>query len=77
MSGFQHLSRAVHMPVSASGSSVRNSFGVVIAMAMDEPTASAIADLINLGMKPAIEIEAAHEAREARLSSMFGKEARR
>ena len=77
MSGFQHLSRTVHMPVSACGNAVRNNFGVVIAMAMDEATASAIADLINLGMMPAIEIEAAYELRVSKLSRMRAREARR
>jgi len=49
-----YLTRTVHMPVTADGCTIKNSFGVVIATAFDRTTAAALADLINLG-RPAAE----------------------
>lgn len=65
---FLNLLTTVHLPVQADGSSLKNSFGVVIATAADTATATALADLVNLA-KPAAEAQnRAHYAREGRLA---------
>ncbi len=73
MSGFIYLTRAVHMPVTAHGSEIRNNFGVKIATAIDPYTASCLADIINMGQPAAQAHDDAHDAREAATRQMFSR----
>jgi hypothetical protein len=64
-----NLLRTVHCPVSADGRAVKNSFGVVIATALDSMTATAMAELINLAVPAAEKQEQERQEREDRLST--------
>lgn len=68
---FLYLTRTVHMPVTADGCTIKNSFGVVIATATDPVTAAAMSDLINLGRPAAEDSERRHEADEAYRAAMM------
>ncbi|MDX3805123.1 MAG: hypothetical protein QHC89_01715 [Bosea sp. (in: a-proteobacteria)] len=57
MSGCLYLTRTVHMPVTADGCAIKNSFGVVIATAVDPMTAAALAEIVNLGAPAAAEAD--------------------
>jgi hypothetical protein len=43
----EHVLRTIHMPLTANGSSIKNSFGVVIGQMNDSATALAIVQLAN------------------------------
>jgi predicted Zn-dependent protease len=72
MTSYLHLTRTVHLPVTAHGSVLSNSFGVTIATAVDPTTAAALSDLVNLGHGPAAALDKAHDEQEdARASRLF------
>src|SRR3954463_2478888 len=64
------LLRTIHCPVSADGKTVKNSFGIVVATATDEPRAAAIAELINLGVEAAEKLNADYDRREQKIGEM-------
>lgn len=68
---FLYLTRTVHMPTTADGCTIKNGFGVVIATAVDPMTASAMADLINLGRSAAEDNERRHDANQAYRTGML------
>lgn len=70
------LLRTVHCPVTADGSLIKNSFGVVIATlkANDPSQAAALAQLINLGAVEAKRLQHEHEQRESKLAKIVFKE---
>lgn len=73
MSHYLYLTRTVHMPVTADGTLIKNSFGVTIAQAETTASAAALADIINLGFPAAKAQDAAYDASETRKQAMFAK----
>lgn len=60
-----YLTRTVHMPVSADGRMIKNSFGVVIAEAHgDGFEAQALAEIINLGFAAAKAVDDKYDETE-------------
>ncbi|WP_163277257.1 hypothetical protein, partial [Enterobacter hormaechei] len=71
IASFFNPTRAIYMPVSADGSSIKNRFGVLIATATNAAIANAMAELVNLRRKPAVQAEQIHEAREHSRNQML------
>lgn len=46
---YQPLLQTIHLPLTAEGNAIKNSFGIVIAMVRDAATAEALASIANLG----------------------------
>jgi hypothetical protein len=67
------LLKTVHLPVSADGRNIKNSFGVIIAEATEQVTAHALAQLINLGQAGAEDLNRVHQEAEAKKNKLFGR----
>lgn len=70
---YLNLLRTIHLPLTSDGSSIKNSFGVVIAQASDPITATAIVELVNLGREKAEIQNASYEASENNKAKLFGQ----
>lgn len=68
-----YLTRTIHLPVTADGRTVKNSFGVVIAHCANSFVAEAMARIMNLGHDAAKAHDAEIDAREERVSRLLTK----
>lgn len=67
------LLKTVHLPVTADGKTLKNSFGVVIGSAKDIATAEAMAQLLNLARQAAEAQQREYDAAEDRKAAMFAR----
>lgn len=67
------LLKTVHLPVTADGKALKNSFGVAIGSAKDIATAEAMARLLNLSQPAAEAEQRAYEEAEGRKARMFAR----
>lgn len=67
------LLKTVHLPVTADGTTLKDSFGVVIGSAKDIATAEAMARLLNLARPAAEARQREYDAAEDRKAAMFAR----